>query len=443
MLADLLRQRDFRAFALANIVERLAASAVTVLIGLRVYELTDDPLFLGWLGLVEAIPGVTLVLYGGHVADRRSRRRIVIWSAAALALFTAIISAASSVAGLGRAHLLGVLFGVAFLSAVARAFEGPAATGLEAQVVPIGMVLRGTSVLATSGRVSDVLGPVIGGFAWTIVGPEATFASCAVLFALASAITAWGVSEAPPPRPANPGASVLREIGDGISYVFRDQVLVGSMALDLFAVFFGGATALLPVFATDILHVGASGLGVLRAAIGAGSLVAAALAGRYLPERRAGLALFGVIAGFGVSMVVFGLSRSVVLSMLALFVAGLCDGTSVIVRRAILRLASPEHMRGRIAAVKSVFVGSSNEIGAFESGLLASWLGTVASVWSGGLATLAVVGVTAFLAPRLRRLDLVALAGLNADPAHALLATRSSPTEQDRNMATPGLSGVP
>ena len=181
------------------------------------------------------------------------------------------------------------------------------------------------------------------------------------------------------------------------------------MALDLFAVFFGGATALLPAFAADILHVGPVGFGLLRSASAAGSLLAALLAGRFLPQRRAGQALLGVIGGFGVSMVVFGLSRSLPLSLAALFVAGLCDGTSVVIRRAILRLASPDAMRGRIAAVKSLFVGSSNELGAFESGMVAAMIGASAAVWTGGLATLVIVAVTAWRAPLLRRLDLAVL----------------------------------
>ena len=199
-------------------------------------------------------------------------------------------------------------------------------------------------------------------------------------------------------------------IAEGLRYVFHDQILLGSMALDLFAVFFGGATALLPVFATDILHVGPVGFGLLRSASAGGSLAAALMAGRFLPQRQAGKALLAVIGGFGVSMVVFGLSRDLALSLLALFVAGLCDGTSVVIRRAILRLASPDPMRGRIAAVKSVFVGSSNELGAFESGMAAALIGAAPAVWAGGLVTLGIVAFTAWRAPLLRRLDLVRLA---------------------------------
>ena len=407
MTYQLLRNRAFSAFMLANVLERSAAAALTVLLGFQVYQLTHRPLDLGWLGLVEAIPGVTLVLYGGHVADRHSRRRIVILTSFMLALLAAGIAGISSATPTGA---LGLLYALAFLSGVVRAFENPAASGLEAQVVPLPQLLRGLALLATTGRVADIVGPILGGFAWAALGPVTTYAVLAVMFALTSVVLAVGLDETPLTHVVDDGLSTARRIMDGIRYVFRDQLLVGSMALDLFAVFFGGATALLPIFATDILHVGPVGFGFLRAATGAGAFTAALLAARLLPQRRAGEALHWVIAGFGASMVVFGLSRWLPLSLLALFVAGLCDGTSMVIRRAILRLASPEALRGRISAVRMVFIGSSNEIGAFESGLAASLLGTMAAVWSGGLVTLAIVAVTAWRAPALRRLDLTAMA---------------------------------
>jgi MFS family permease len=348
----LLRDPAFRAFLAANVLERFASAALTVLLGFQVYELTHDPLDLGWLGLAEAAPGVTLVLYGGHVADRHPRRRIVLAATACLAVLAGGLTLAS-----GTGRVLPILYAVAFLAGVVRAFENPAASGLEAHVVPLAQVIPGLALLATTGRLADVLGPAVGGFAWAALGPQGTYLALAALFA-ASCLLLLGVPEPPVPT-ATHDAGALRSIRDGVAYVFRDQVLLGSMALDLFAVFFGGATALLPVFATSILHVGPAGFGLLRSAAAAGSLTAALLARRLLPRRRAGQALHWVIAGFGAAMVVFGLSRSLPLSLLALFAAGLCDGTSVVIRRAILRLASPEAMRGRIAAVKSVFVGSS------------------------------------------------------------------------------------
>ena len=422
MLPFLLRDPVFRAFLVANMAERFAAAAMTVLLGFQVYELTHNPLDLAWLGLIEAIPGISLVLYGGHVADRHSRRRIMLISAALLAVLAAAVALVS---GQGHRDALPLLFLLAFLAGVVRAFENPAASGLEAQVVPIQHVLPGIALLATTSRVADVLGPLAGGLAWATLGPSWTYFTIAAVFAASCLTILLGIPEQPPPNPGRAGQSAAQNIAEGVRYVARDQILLGSMLLDLFAVFFGGATALLPVFATTILHVGPVGFGLLRSASAAGSLLAALLSGRLLPQRRAGQTLLAVIAGFGVSIVVFGLSRSLPLSLLALFVAGLCDGISVVIRRAILRLASPEGMRGRIAAVKSVFVGSSNELGAFESGVAASLLGASAAVWGGGLVTLGIVAGTAWLAPRLRRLDLVSLA--QAGPAAIPQRGRAKP----------------
>jgi len=346
------------------------------------------------------VPAVGLVLLGGHAADRLPRRRLVLLGAAALALLAACLAAAA-----GGGHALPVLFGAAVLTGAVSAFADPALLGLEAHVVPVARLVPGLALLAATGRTASMLGPAAGGLAWAALGPAGTYAALAALFAGSAAVMAAGISEAPVPAAAD-GGGAWRSIREGVAFVFRSEVLLGSMALDLFAVFFGGAAALLPVFATDVLGVGPAGFGLLRSAGAAGSLAAAVLAARLLPRRRAGLALHGAVAGFGVCMVVFGLSRSLALSVAALFVAGLCDGTSVVIRRAILRLASPEAMRGRIAAVRSVFLSSSNELGAFESGVAASLVGAQAAVWGGGLVTLGVVAVVAWRAPGLRGLDL-------------------------------------
>ena len=417
----LLRTPAFRAFLLANALERLASSALTVLLGFQVYTLTRDPLMLGWLGLAEAAPAIGLVLLGGHVADRRPRRRIVLLGTAGLALLAASLAAAS-----GSGQALPVLFAAAVLTGAINAFAEPALSGLEAHAVPLSALVPGLALLATTGRLATMLGPLAGGLAWATLGPAATYATLTLLFAASAAVLWAGVPEAPiPDGPAH--ANAWRSIREGVAFVFRSEVLLGSMALDLFAVFFGGATALLPIFATDILHVGPAGFGLLRSAGAAGSLAAALLAARFLPQRRAGWALHGVIAGFGVCMIVFGLSRSLPLSLAALFTAGLCDGTSVVIRRAILRLAAPDAMRGRVAAVKSVFVGSSNELGAFESGVAASVFGASAAVWGGGLVTLGVVAVVAWRAPMLLRLNLEAVrhAAPNQEVRSSTIALRS------------------
>ncbi|MBE9603781.1 MFS transporter [Acetobacteraceae bacterium H6797] len=412
MTTSLLRNGEFRSFMLSSNLERFAASAIAVLLGLQVYEIRGNPLDLGLLGLVEALPGVTLVLYGGHVADQVSRRRIMMLTSIALAILTGALTLLASGAT-GHAPLW-LLLAIALLVGIAKAFQVPAASGLEAQVVPASQILKGVSLLATTGRVADILGPVAGGIAWTVLGAAGTYLALTLIFIGSFAFILLGVKEHPVTYAPASGESVAKRIGEGITYVFRNQLLIGSMALDLFAVFFGGAVALLPAVATDILGVGAVGLGFLRASMSAGALVAAFFAARFLPMHRAGQLLHAVIAGFGVSIIVFGLSTSLAVSLVAFFVAGLCDGTSVVIRRSIMRLASPEAMRGRIAAVRSVFIGSSNELGAFESGIAASLLGVSAAIWSGGVITLGIVGITALTMRQLWNLDLVAMADAEA-----------------------------
>ncbi len=403
MIRELFGLREFRFFMAANVAERFAASAMTVLLGYQIFEITGRTLFVGLLGLAEALPGVTLVLFGGDVADRHDRRAIMLKTTTLLGALALVLAA---VARLDPAATLGALFAVALLSATVRAFDFPAASGLEARVLPQHLVFRGVPLLATCARTADVLGPVVVGFAWTWAGPAATYAGLAALFLLASVFLRIGVGPKPPAPRTTGGVGPVTRILEGIGYVFRHQVLWASMALDLFAVFFGGVTALLPYFATEALGVGAEGFGLMRSAMAAGSLVAALACTRLLPRRRAGLVLHAAIACFGVAIIVFGLSRSFPLSLAALFLAGICDGVSVVIRNTILRLASPEALRGRIAAVKSVFVGSSNELGALESGLLAAAIGAVPTVLLGGAVTLAVVAIIAVRAPTLRRLNL-------------------------------------
>jgi MFS family permease len=402
---SLLRDPVFRTVLLSGILARFASAAMAVLLGFQVFAITGQPLDLGLLGLVEAIPGVGLVLYGGHIADRLRRRSILLVTSAGFTLLAAGIACLS----FWQPHEVGPLFAVAFLLGMIRAFEDPAAVGLEAQVVPLHALVRGTAMLATTARLAGVLG----GFLWSWAGPTGTYAAISLLFA-ASLVALLPVPDDSQPPVQTDERGLMTLIGEGVRTVLRDQLLLGSMMLDLFAVFFGGANALLPAIATEVLHTGPVGFGLLRSASAAGSMLAALSAARLLPEQRAGAALLWVIGGFGVAIVVFGLSQWFWLSLIALFVAGVCDGLSVVIRRAILRLASPEGMRGRIAAVKSVFVGSSNELGAFESGLVASWLGLTAAVWSGGLMTIGIVGITALLAPKLRQLDLVAMGALQS-----------------------------
>ena len=393
---------DFRHLFVSNACATFAGRALAVLLGYQVYALTNSPLALGGLGLVEAIPSISLALYGGHIADRRDRRLILRATLAALATCAAALAALEHF-GAGEAQLY-FLYGVVFVAGIARGFAEPAAGALEAQVVPRDLLINSSTLMASCWLIGAVTGPLAAGVAFTAVGAAATFLAIALIY-LAALMAIWRIGQRPIPA-APLGESVWESVAAGVRYVFGDQVLAGSMALDLFAVLFGGAIALLPVFARDILHVGPVGLGVLNAAPTTGALVTMLWATRHPPVKHAGRNLFFAVAAFGVAMIVFAVSTSMILSVAMLFLSGMFDGVSVIIRRSILRLLSPEHLRGRIASVGMIFIGSSNELGALESGVAASLLGTVPSVLAGGVVTLFIVGIAAALAPKLRRLSL-------------------------------------
>jgi MFS family permease len=396
------RWPDFRRLFVAAACSTLASRGLAVVLGYEVYDLTKNPLALGILGLVEAIPALSLALYGGHIADRHDRRRILRRTLGALVI-CAVALAIVEAANLGKAQLF-LLYGVVFIAGIARGFAEPAAAALEAQVVPWGILMNSSTIMASCWMTAAVVGPLLGGLAFARFGSGWTYLGVGSLYTLAWLSIDRMTPRPPPPPPAD--ESVWESVATGIRYVLGDQVMLGSMSLDLFAVFFGGAIALLPVFASDILNVGPIGLGILNAAPTSGALIALLLANRHPPVRHAGRNLFLAVTGFGVSMIVFAFSRSFTLSVVALAFSGAFDGISVVIRRGILRILSPEHLRGRIAAVSMIFIGSSNELGAFESGVAASLVGTVRSVWIGGIVTLIVVAASAGLAPKLRRLSL-------------------------------------
>jgi MFS family permease len=291
-----------------------------------------------------------------------------------------------------------------FLIGVAAGFERPALVAFETQVIPVEHATRGASLSGSAWTAAAIIGPAVGGLAVAFIGISATYLVLAALLAI-SVLLITRIERKPMPEPEE-NEGVVASLGGGVRYVAGHQVLLSSMALDLFAVFFGGAIALLPVFASDILHVGPAGLGLLRTAPSAGALLAMLATTRFPPKRHAGRILLVSVGIFGVSMVVFGLSTSFMLSLVALFAAGLVDGVSMVIRLVILRVESPEALRGRIASVNHVFIGASNELGAFESGVAATLLGVVPSVVAGGLVTLGVVAAVAVFAPALRRLDL-------------------------------------
>jgi MFS family permease len=346
-------------------------------------------------------------LYAGHLADLHDRRKIIVNSLAvlvfcsfALFFFTLDISPVLDSFGVTA------IYAVIFLSGLARGFMGPSVFGLIGQIVPRPLLPKASAWNSTAWQTAAIIGPAVGGLIYAYVGITATYLLDAVLVAVALYLIALIPSLGKVHQIAE--ETMKDRLLSGVKFVFGNQIIVGALSLDLFAVLFGGAVALLPVFAKEILEVGPQGLGILRAAPAIGAaIVALALAHRPTMSN-AGTKLFWCVAGFGICMIVFGISRNFYLSLIALAVSGALDSISVIVRSTILQLHTPDHMRGRVSAVNSMFIGSSNEIGAFESGVAAKLLGVVPSVIFGGSMTLLTVGITALKAPKLRKLELEA-----------------------------------
>ncbi len=378
----------------------LASKALAVIIGFQIYQITHSVLALGWLGLVEAIPAISLAPFGGYVADRFNRRTILLVTRITSVVCTLALALlswnASSTSVWG-------LYAIIFVAGIARGFADPAGTAFEAQVVPQPLAVNASSWLSSTWITCAIIGPAAIGFIFDAWGAAHSYLLITFLFLLA-----WICTQAIGPKP-QVHKTVVEPLWDSIfqgwRFLFKNQPLVAGMALDLFGVFFGGAIALLPVYAHDILHVGAKGLGLLNAAPSLGAVLVTLAATRYTPMERAGRNLLLMVVGFGLSMIVFAFSRNFILSLVALFFSGVFDGVSVVIRRAMLRLLSPEAMRGRIASASSVFICASNELGGFESGMLAALIGTVPCVAVGGVLTLLVVAATARWAPELRTLQ--------------------------------------
>lgn len=396
---DALRVPEIRLFLGAVGFYSLGSRALLVIVGFQVYELTRSAMALGWLGLVEAVPALLLVIFGGYAADHYDRRRILLITRGVSVLCAAVMAAVSWLDPQGA---VGWLYVLIFVAGIARGFADPAGTAFEAQVVPKRLTVNAASWISSTWLSSWAVGAAVIGFVYDGFGPPAAYAVVAVCYALA-----WVCMFRIGPKPQTPlpvRESKWKSMTEGWKFVFAHQPLWGALALDLFAVLFGGAIAILPIFAHDILHVGAGGLGLLNASAQLGALSVTLLATHRPPIGRAGRNLLLAVGGFGISMLVFAFSRNFWLSMAALFFSGVFDGISVVIRRSMVRLLSPDHLRGRIAAANWVFVCASNEIGAFESGMLAAWVGAVPAVAAGGVVTLGIVAATALGARQLREL---------------------------------------
>ncbi len=392
-----LRLPEYRAFLVAMAAVFVATQIQSAVLGWQVYAMTGDPLSLGLVGLAEAVPFLALTLVGGWAADRVDRRRLTVASLLTVAASGLALLVLSLLAP--RTPL--PYYAAQALAGVGRAFFRPATSALGAELVPRAHYLNAATWRSSIFHSTMVVGPAVGGGLIALGGPTIAYATVLVL----SGIGLFSLAAIRPrPRaPAGPG-HIVAELSDGIRFVFHHPLLLGAMSLDLFAVLFGGATALLPVFARDVLHVGAVGFGFLRAAPAVGSVVMSIALARSGPFRRAGAALLWCVAAFGVAWIAFALSRSYALSVVLLSISGAVDSVSVVLRSTLVQLETPQEKMGRVAAVNSFFIGSSNELGAFESGVAARLLGTVASVVFGGTMTLVTVALVAWRAPVLRRL---------------------------------------
>lgn len=394
-----LRIREIQLFIGSISCFTFASRALAVVIGFQIYKLTHSAMALGWLGLVEAIPAISLVLVGGYVADHFNRQKILLMTRAASCLCALILAALSTQ---GHATPLIGLYGVIFLAGVARGFADPANTAFEAQVVPKNLTVNAASWIASTWIAFSIIGPAVIGFVFDAKGATGSYILITIFFALSWIFTAL-IKPSPQIKPVNK-EPLLKSIRIGWRFVFNTPPLINALALDLFAVLFGGAIALLPIFAEDILRVGAKGLGLLNAAPAAGAFLIMLISARHTPIIHAGRNLLLAVTGFGLSMLLFAFSKNFALSLFALFLSGVFDGVSMVIRRSMVRLLSPDDMRGRISAVSWIFICSSNELGAFQSGMFAAWLGAVRCVAFGGWLTLLIVVFTALRAPQLRRL---------------------------------------
>lgn len=392
-----LRFRDFRLLVLGSFFAVVGEQMLGVAVGWELYERTRDPLALGLVGLVEIVPVLLLALPAGHVADRRDRKWVVV------AAMSGIAACAFGLVGLSVTQgPLPAIYALLFGIGVARAFQSPAFSALSAQVVPPTHYASAATWSSGAWQTSAILGPALGGVLIAIwLGAAGVYAVAGGLLLMVALMFSMlrPRAVAPSTEPIS-----LSSMLAGVRFIRRTPVILGAITLDMFAVLVGGVTALLPIFALDILAVGAPGLGWLRAAPAVGAVLAALVMALLPPFRHAGRTLLLVVAGFGLATIVFGLSRDFLLSLAMLAALGALDNVSVVIRGTLLLTRAPDMLRGRVNAVHSVFVGISNELGAFESGVAAALLGTVGAVVGGGLGTILVVALVAALAPDLRRM---------------------------------------
>jgi MFS family permease len=397
-----LSHSNFRYYLTVRVLTTTASEMQAVAVAWQVYALTHRPLDLGLVGLAQFLPGILLFLVAGQTADRFARQRILQACCAGFALCSLLLLGLT----LHGFSSIVPIYGVLLCNGTVRAFSGPAGQAFLPLLVPEEHFPQAVAWNSSIFQAATIAGPIAGGllYGWT-ASPMPVYICAAIEYLAALAMLAGiRLLAAKGPRPQASYGMAL----EGLRYIRRNKLILGAISLDLFAVLLGGAVALLPVYAREILKIGASGLGILRSAPGVGAVVMALVVARWPLRRHAGAIMLWCVCGFGIFTVIFGLSRNLALTLTALALIGACDMVSVIVRHTLVQLSTPDAMRGRVSAVNMIFIGASNEIGQFESGITAQWFGAVPAVVLGGFGTIAIVALWAWRFPALRRVDTLA-----------------------------------
>lgn len=382
----------------------IALQIQAVVVGWEIFKMTKDPLSLGLIGLAEAIPAISIALYAGHIADVSSKRNVIKWSIITMLCcsFGLLIATSDEMHFSFPDHIiLTTMYVLIFLSGLARGFYAPTGFSFLSQLVDRSMLTKASTWNSSSWQIAAIIGPAMGGLLYASIGITHTL--MVVLAFTIFSLTSILMIKSKPIIPQNANESITVRLMEGVKFVFKNKVILSALSLDLFSVLFGGAVALLPVFADEILNVGAEGLGLLRAAPSVGASITMIWISMQKHPKQPGILLLYCVAGFGASIIGFALSTNLYLSLFMLFLSGAFDSVSVVIRGNILQLQTPDHMRGRVSAVNTIFIGSSNEIGAFESGVAAKFLTIVPSVIFGGSMTLLIVAFTSLKAKALKK----------------------------------------
>ena len=396
---------DYRRFVFARFLLTMGIQMQSVIVGWQIYKLTHDALSLGLIGLSEAIPFLCVSLYAGHVADIVNRKKIVVISnmVYVFCAFSLLLIATQLHWYLQNTGVYPIYI-IIFISGLARSFMSPSQTAFGAQLIPRELYGNASTWNSMTWHVAEISGPAVGGLVYGFFGVGPAY--FVVLCLSSSGWLLFSMIKKRPMPENKREESVIQSLSTGLKFVFENQVILSAISLDMFAVFFGGAVSVLPIFADQVFHIGAEGLGFLRAAPAFGAVIMSFAQAHRPPFRKAGRNLLIGVAGFGICIILFALLRNLYIVFFVLLLSGMFDNISVVIRHTIIQISAPEEMRGRISSINGIFIGSSNELGSFESGVAAKFLGLIPSVIFGGTMTLGVVGIVAKVAPKLRKLNL-------------------------------------